>query len=443
MLTPALKFVTALRRAGLRCSPSETISAAKALAAIDLGSKAEVRQALAGCLAKSRREKQIFADCYSKFFAVSPLALDPLPNKGGGKAESFPANGRQPPNLKLDSLQVVRKNIVGTIKALDKIGDDDIVYRTQKPIVRAKVAAALGLPELNQRLDSSIASGSGDSLAATALRAKIERLQDLLEAAIDRHFRLYGEPLTAANRYQSLADYELGRLDPSWHQDVVKAVKRIAAKLAEQRGKVVWQRRGRSLDLAKTCAKAKATFGLPLRLYRRQRKINRQRLVVLADLSPSVQNHARFFFALVHAMEPLISDYRAFVFSSKLGEITSRCKRLDFASSFDFAMRLYGGGSTDYKQALAGLDRALGNFLDSRTSIFVLGDARNNFADPGLRHLAKLKRRAKRLVWLNNEAPSLWGTGDSEMPKYKVFSTSVHYCGTLRQLEKIAGLLAR
>ena len=74
--------------------------------------------------------------------------------------------------------------------------------------------------------------------------------------------------------------------------------------------------------------------------------------------------------------------------------------------------------------------------------MIMVGDARNNFNPPRLEALETIKRRARRIVWFNPENKALWGTGDSDMPKYLPLCNQVHVVSTLAELTAaVDGLL--
>ena len=80
--------------------------------------------------------------------------------------------------------------------------------------------------------------------------------------------------------------------------------------------------------------------------------------------------------------------------------------------------------------------------LDRKTTILVLGDARNNYNDPRAWCLREIHTKAKNVVWLNPENPSAWGFGDSVMDKYLPYTDVAEECRNLRQLSKVVdGLL--
>jgi hypothetical protein len=107
------------------------------------------------------------------------------------------------------------------------------------------------------------------------------------------------------------------------------------------------------------------------------------------------------------------------------------------------AQRQYGGGSTDYAVAIRGLLAATGRELDRGATVVILGDGRNNRGDPALAELREIGRRSRQLIWLNPEPTSVWGTGDSEMLRYRSCCTEVRVVQSIQHLERFADDLLR
>ena len=75
--------------------------------------------------------------------------------------------------------------------------------------------------------------------------------------------------------------------------------------------------------------------------------------------------------------------------------------------------------------------------VNRATTVIILGDARNNQADPRVELLAEITARSRQVIWLNPESTRLWGTGDSEMLLIKKHCHLVKECNNLKQLERI------
>jgi uncharacterized protein len=139
----------------------------------------------------------------------------------------------------------------------------------------------------------------------------------------------------------------------------------------------------------------------------------------------------------------VLPKVRAFAFSSELGEVSELFKRNSVDDAIALALRQYGSGSTDYGQALADFHKLCLDDIDRRTTVIILGDARNNYGDARTDALKEIYDRARRVIWLNPEARSLWNTGDSEMRHYSPYCHQVDECGTLAQLERAVSRLLR
>ena len=100
-------------------------------------------------------------------------------------------------------------------------------------------------------------------------------------------------------------------------------------------------------------------------------------------------------------------------------------------------MNAIGFRSTDYGQALLDYEEGFMDDLDRHTTIIILGDGRSNFTDPRIDIMRRLHDRSRNVIWLNPEPETFWGTGDSEMPRYRPFCHIAKTCSTVMHLERV------
>ena len=81
--------------------------------------------------------------------------------------------------------------------------------------------------------------------------------------------------------------------------------------------------------------------------------------------------------------------------------------------------------------------------VDSKTTIIILGDARNNYGDSKAEILKEVYDKAQRVIWLNPEPKSSWTVGDAEMKKYSPGCHQTEVCNSLTHLERVVGNLLR
>jgi len=79
--------------------------------------------------------------------------------------------------------------------------------------------------------------------------------------------------------------------------------------------------------------------------------------------------------------------------------------------------------------------------IDSRTTVVVIGDARNNYNDPRAWCMRDIHSKAKNVIWINPESPGAWGFGDSVMDKYLPYTDIAEECRNLKQLSRLVDRL--
>jgi uncharacterized protein with von Willebrand factor type A (vWA) domain len=172
-------------------------------------------------------------------------------------------------------------------------------------------------------------------------------------------------------------------------------------------------------------------------------KIDRPKVFAVCDVSGSVAAYARFMLMFLYSLDEVMPKVRSFAFSSDLAEVTELFMRNHIEDAIAKVLRDFSGGSTDYGQAFTDFKRHCLDDVDNRTTIIILGDARNNYGDPHAEILKEMYDRSKRVIWLNPESRLSWNTGDSEMRKYQAYSHQVEECNSLMHLERVVGNLLK
>jgi uncharacterized protein with von Willebrand factor type A (vWA) domain len=149
-----------------------------------------------------------------------------------------------------------------------------------------------------------------------------------------------------------------------------------------------------------------------------------------------VAAQVRFLLLFLYALHDAVGELRSFAFSSRLMEVSAALESLPFDDAMALILKQVGHGSTDYGAAWAELHERHLDGIDRRTTLIVLGDARSNGTNPRLDLFAEMADRAKRVLWLCPEPPSRWGSGDSEMLRYRPYCTSLSHTATAADLER-------
>jgi hypothetical protein len=160
-----------------------------------------------------------------------------------------------------------------------------------------------------------------------------------------------------------------------------------------------------------------------------------------------VASFARFTLHLVHAISSQFSKVRSFVFVDGLDEVTQLFEGIDDPAETVARINAEADviafdGHSDYGRALLSFHDRFAKDITRRSTILILGDARNNYHQAHAEVIADLKYRAKAVYWLNPEPTAYWNSGDSIVGQYAPYCEKVIECRTLRQLEQFVGELA-
>ncbi|MCB0038492.1 MAG: VWA domain-containing protein, partial [Caldilinea sp.] len=214
-----------------------------------------------------------------------------------------------------------------------------------------------------------------------------------------------------------------------------KEVQRLANRLRSRVS--LRQKRAKSGQLdAKATIRANLKHGaVPFDIKHRNRRL-KPKLVVICDISTSMRHCSELMLSLVYALQDLVTKTHAFAFIDHLEYISP-----DFVGATadeaigQVLIRMPPGYySTDLGYALENFSQSFLDTIDSRTTVIMVGDGRNNYNDPRLDIYQTMARRSRRTIWLNPEPPMLWGSGDSDMLKYAPLSDSVLVAATLGEL---------
>lgn len=168
-----------------------------------------------------------------------------------------------------------------------------------------------------------------------------------------------------------------------------------------------WQadRHGRSLDLRQIGQRAAQRGGVPLELVHRRRKIKPRPLVLLADISGSMEKYARltlqFFYSLTHSLPTV----ETFVFGTRLTRITPQLKVKNIDRAIDQAAGevVDWAGGTRIGESLAAFNRQWSRRVLRRGAVvLIISDGWEQGNPEQLRSaLRYLQGRCHRLIWLN------------------------------------------
>ena len=156
--------------------------------------------------------------------------------------------------------------------------------------------------------------------------------------------------------------------------------RKLAARLEQKRR----HRRRGALDFRRTVRRSMSTGGAPAEPVFRHGRPAKPQLVVVADISGSVSAFAAFTLQLAYALRTEFAAVRCFVFVDGVDEVTQVLAESDDIATATRRINSEGGGvwldgRSDYGHALESFWERYGDQVRSRSTVIVLGDARNNY----------------------------------------------------------------
>jgi uncharacterized protein with von Willebrand factor type A (vWA) domain len=466
-------FIGELRAAGIPVSMSEHVDAARAVEVIDLGDRSLLRATLAATLVKDGDHLPVFYNAFDVYFSIrswegtegllgdeltSPEDRDGAPGANGQGPRGRGGGGGSMSAAELAEM-LFRALRDGDLSAL-RAGASEAVTRYAgvepgRPVGGTyylyRTLRNLELDQIQARLVGESTEGDELSrrLAEDEARVRIEQLKAEIEREIrERLVEDRGADALAKSVRKPLPeDLDVMHANRDEMAQLERALRPLSRKLAVRLARKRRRRRRGPVDLRHTVRRSLSTGGVPLDLRFKPPRPAKPEIFVIADVSGSVASFARFTLHLVHAISSQFSKVRSFVFVDGLDEVTQLFEGVEDPA--DAVLKINAeadviafDGHSDYGRALMVFHDKYARSLTKRSTVLILGDARNNYHQAHAEVLADIHYRAKAVYWLNPEPTNYWNSGDSVVSQYAPYCDRVIECRTLRQLEAFVGELA-
>jgi hypothetical protein len=289
-------------------------------------------------------------------------------------------------------------------------------------------------------------AGTGEDLR-NVMRYLDERLRDLnrlVREIIQQEQKKQGMDPADRSRRSSFADKSFA----FYTEDDIRRMNDAVTRLAQRFKNRLTVRRKKALrgrfDVKDTLRKNLQYGGVPFHIQLDRRKKTKPQVMVLCDISDSVLNASRFMLQFVYSIQDLYTKVRSFVFVSDIGEVTRLFEDNDIHQAVETALKgdvIDVFSHSNFGRAFELFYKNFFPAVNSRTTVLIIGDGRNNYNRPNDWVLREIQQKAKQLIWLNPESRMTWGVGDSEMARYAPYCHVAEECRNINQLYKIVDLL--
>jgi hypothetical protein len=465
-----VEFANVLRRNGVRVSLSESMDVFRALERVGVEDRELFRDALRATLIKRAGDIRPFEELFDFFFLGLGQTLDALDRR---MMEELGLSPEQYQEM-LEQIQQLLKRMEGELSDLTKAlltGNRGELERLFREAARQeletgnlegfrftpymRLGARLELEQVQKEIERFkgllqrlVENGPKAEELQNLMRYLDERLRDLnrlLREVIQQEQRKQGHEPRDSSARGSLADKSFAFYTEDdirrMNDAVTQLAQRLKNRLSVRRQKAA---RGR-FDVKETLRKNLQYGGVPFEIMLDRRKKTKPQVMILCDISDSVLNASRFMLQFVYSIQDLYAKVRSFVFVSDIGEVTKLFEDNEINHAVEAALKgdvIDVFSHSNFGRAFEMFHKNFFAGVDSKTTVLIIGDGRNNYNRPNDWVLREIQRKAKQLIWLNPESRMTWGVGDSEMPRYAPHCHVAEECRSISQLYKIVDLIA-
>jgi uncharacterized protein with von Willebrand factor type A (vWA) domain len=227
--------------------------------------------------------------------------------------------------------------------------------------------------------------------------------------------------------------------------DIAREIMAIARKLATKESRRTrTASKSQQVDPRRTMRKNLKYGGTIVELARKTKKIRKPRIVLICDVSRSMDSYSRFLLQFIHAFQNSLGRVESFVFSTSLTRVTDYFKHEEILAALDrIASEVHDwSGGTRIGQSLRTFNQEYGRKLvDHNTIVLILSDGLDTGDAEVLGEaMEELAERACKVIWLN----PLLGSQDyrplargmsTALPHVDVFAPA-HNLASLKELSR-------
>jgi uncharacterized protein with von Willebrand factor type A (vWA) domain len=466
-------FIRELREAGLPVSLTENLDAMEAVKHIPLEDREAFKYALAATLVKNNTHWRAFETVFEVYFSLrgreyslgeelddllagdedgdgqeAPEGMDGMRGSGGGGEAMTPEELAEMLYKALQNgdealMRALARQAVKRYAGMEPgrpVGGTYYLYRTLRNL---DLDAVLDRLMQQRKAEAPDLSTLEERLEHDEYEHRIEQLKKEVEAEIRRRLvadrgveamaKTLRKPLPEDVDFMHASREEMVSL----RKAIYPLTRKLAVRLARKR------RHGRKgpLDFRSTVRHSLSYGGVPAEPKFRYPRPSKPEIFVIADISGSVAAFARFTLHLVYAISNQFSKVRAFVFIDGLDEVTRFFEGVDDIGDAVHRVNteadvVWVDGHSDYGHAFEVFWQRHGREVSTKTTVLILGDARNNYHASQSWVVKEIQKKARHVFWLNPEPRSYWDTGDSIVGEYGAHCDGTFECRNLRQLEK-------
>jgi uncharacterized protein with von Willebrand factor type A (vWA) domain len=444
-----VEFIRALRAAGVRISIAESQDAMFGVQKVGLFDPLIFKTALRSTLVKENHDRDTFDYFFPLFFTANQPPMEDINDQLTEEQQQMLQQAMEALMGNMDALKALLQQLLDgqgfSQEQLDALGEASGLPNAGDMYQRAwferRMNSMAGLNQMAQMMDQLMEMLAEMGFSQEQLDALRDMLRQNMRGMSEQISQFVGTSLAQQMAQREpeprpdLMDVPFQRLSDSDIDALREQMRQLAARLRSRNALRQKRARNGSFDPRRTLRSNMKYGGVPIQLQHRSQH-KKPSLVLICDLSTSMRYMVEFFLTLVYQLQDQVKRTHSFIFISDLVDITMELEEHDSRIAVEKVMRDNPPGyySTDLGNSLNTFSNDYMSLIDSRTTVIIVGDGRNNYNNPRLDIAADMQRKARRLFWFCPEPQTQWGTGDSDMHRYAPLSNGVMIVRNLREL---------
>jgi hypothetical protein len=252
--------------------------------------------------------------------------------------------------------------------------------------------------------------------------------------------------VSGANATERLKKTDLSKLNPDESEDLNRIAEQLFKQMAVRlRRRMKLSNKQGQLQLRATIRKSLSSGGEPIDLLFKKQTPKKQRLIVLLDVSGSMDKYSFFLLKFICALKSHFRQLEAYLFSTQLKRITKalQLRRINEIIAQVGEQSDHWSGGTKIGDCLKQFNEKYGKRqLNGSPTVIILSDGlETGEIDLLADEMRKIQRRSKKLIWLNplkgglNYSPEARGM-KAALPSIDEFR-SAHNIQSLLDLENL------
>jgi len=222
-----------------------------------------------------------------------------------------------------------------------------------------------------------------------------------------KHSNIYEEvPTFTYSSIENLRQKDFEEISQAEVSMMDQVFKRLQIKIKEKKGRRFKpSNSGSMIDLRRTIRNSTQRGGEIVDILWRDRKPKPSKVVLLADVSGSMDAYSRFLIKFMYEMQRFLRDTETFVFGTRMKRITDLLQQRSVATALSMVSKqvLFWSGGTDIGGSLKDFNEKYGGrYMAQNRILVVLSDGwdKGNIEELRLQ-MIRMKRGFKRVIWLN------------------------------------------